>query len=129
MMSLIISRPNNLIMKAIAYLLISAIIVALGCGNAAVEKETPACIKAEIERLKNAPVSSPPSKVYQYTYKGQTVYYIPPKCCDFPSMLFDDSCNVICSPDGGFSGNGDGKCPDFFNARSNEKLIWEDTRK
>ncbi|MFT5791167.1 MAG: hypothetical protein ACI9LI_000499, partial [Saprospiraceae bacterium] len=28
-----------------------------------------------------------------------------------------------------FTGKGDGKCADFFDARTNEKLIWEDERK
>jgi hypothetical protein len=35
----------------------------------------------------------------------------------------------MCAPDGGFTGKGDGKCTYFFDARTNEKLIWEDERK
>jgi hypothetical protein len=40
----------------------------------------------------------------------------------------DESCSIICSPDGGFSGKGDGNCIDFFEKRTNGKLIWRDKR-
>ncbi|MPR34268.1 hypothetical protein GBK04_13105 [Cytophagaceae bacterium SJW1-29] len=81
-----------------------------------------------IEGIKDDPIWNPPAKVFSYLYKGKVVYYIPQRCCDIPSILMDGECNIICSPDGGISGTGDGKCPDFFTSRSNEKLIWEDLR-
>jgi hypothetical protein len=43
-------------------------------------------------------------------------------------MLYDAAGKSMCAPDGGFSGQGDGKCPDFFQASGNKKLIWKDTR-
>ncbi|MBO0936812.1 hypothetical protein J2I47_09680 [Fibrella sp. HMF5335] len=82
-----------------------------------------------IEQMKKNPVGNPPQRVWQYTYKGQVVYYIPPQCCDMPSVLLNANCETICSPDGGFAGSGDGKCADFFQTRTNEKLIWQDDRK
>ena len=91
--------------------------------------EIPTCINNKITEMKSAKVSNPPSSVYQYKYEGKTVYYIPPTCCDIPSQLYDKDCNLICNPDGGFSGKGDGKCTDFFDKRKNEKLIWKDDRK
>jgi hypothetical protein len=104
-------------------------LIALGCGNDEVLKGTPKCVEKLIRRIKNQPVSNPPSKVFRYSYKGKTVYYIPPKCCDIPSKLVDENCNVICSPDGGFTGIGDGRCTDFFAYRSKEELIWQDSRR
>jgi hypothetical protein len=88
----------------------------------------PACIQERIKLLKQEKVADPPASVWQYEYNRQTVYYIPAQCCDIPSQLLDANCNVICSPDGGFTGNGDGKCPDFFQKRTKEKLVWKDTR-
>ena len=73
-------------------------------------------------------VANPPATVWQYEYKDQLVYFIPPQCCDVPSRLLDKNCNSVCSPDGGLTGKGDGKCPDFFEQRTNEKLIWRDDR-
>ncbi len=46
----------------------------------------------------------------------------------FLSTLYNENCNVICSPDGGLTGSGDGQCSDFFDTRTDEKLIWEDVR-
>jgi hypothetical protein len=74
------------------------------------------------------PVGNPPQSIWQYEYKGQTVYYVPPQCCDQFSTLYDANGIVICAPDGGLTGHGDGKCSDFFQERRNEKLIWKDPR-
>jgi len=117
-------------MKRIAYLLVGLMAVSFGCDRDRLPKGTPQCVRDEIEKIKQAPVWNPPLKVYSYLYKGQTVYYIPVyQCCDFASQLVDENCNVVCSPDGGLSGRGDGRCPDFTATRSNEKLVWQDTRK
>jgi hypothetical protein len=41
-----------------------------------------------------------------------------------PRELYDDDCNLICSPDGGISGTEDNKCGDLFSKRTNDKLVW-----
>lgn len=92
-------------------------------------KDVPVCILEKIKQLKNEEVWNPPASVWQYEYKGQVVYYIPARCCDIPSSLYDANCNLICHPDGGFTGKGDGKCTDFADKRTKEKLIWKDERK
>jgi hypothetical protein len=98
------------------------------CRDEDIAKDTPDCIRQTIEVMANEDVRNPPAKVYRYQYRGSVVYFIPQYCCDFPSQLLDDECNQICSPDGGFSGKGDGKCQDFLDARSDELLVWEDAR-
>ncbi|MBL7873139.1 MAG: hypothetical protein JNM78_16090 [Cyclobacteriaceae bacterium] len=85
-------------------------------------------MKNKITELKNEEVRNPPASIWQYSYQGKTVYYIPQFCCDFPSVLLNPDCSVVCSPDGGITGNGDGKCADFFSSRKNEVLIWKDNR-
>jgi len=84
-----------------------------------------AWLNSLIDQFRNEPVTNPPRSIYQYDYNGKTVYYVPPICCDQYSTLYDACGNVICAPDGGFTGNGDGQCPDFFTARKNEKIILE----
>lgn len=98
------------------------------CKKVDVPAGTPSCIKNKIRKIENEGVRNPPATVWQYKYNGKTVYYIPPYCCDATSELYDDKCNLLCRPDGGFSGGGDGKCPDFFANRTDEKLIWKDKR-
>jgi hypothetical protein len=89
----------------------------------------PKCMRDLIDKMKIETVSNPPSKVYSYIFKNKIVYYIPGPCCDNFSDLYDDSCNLIAHPDGGFTGRGDGKLPLFNSEKSNEKLVWQDTRK
>ncbi len=79
-------------------------------------------------RLENEPVANPPRSIIQYTFKGQTVFYLPPPCCDIFSDLFDADGNLLGHPDGGITGLGDGKLPDFLEERADEKLIWADDR-
>jgi len=81
-----------------------------------------------ITKFQNEPVSNPPRSIWRYDYKGQIVYYVPDKCCDQLSTLYDVDGNVICHPSGGYGGDGDGRCPDFFQERTNEMLIWKDSR-
>ncbi len=56
------------------------------------------------------------------------MYYTPPVCCDQFSTLYDAQGKILGHPDGGITGKGDGKAPDFMTERKNEKLIWKDDR-
>lgn len=86
-------------------------------------------LKKLITEQEGGPVSNPPASLTQCEYKNQTVYYLPPRCCDIGSILYSENGSVICSPDGGFTSGGDGRCPDFFETRQNCKTIWKDSRK
>lgn len=81
-----------------------------------------------IQQMQEDEAANPPAKVYRYTYKDQEVYYVTGRCCDVPGKVYDMYGNVICEPDGGITGKGDGRCPDFFEQRKDETLIWEDKR-
>ena len=110
------------------FILVTSIFIIASCENSEPKGDIPECIEDKIESIKKQSVWNPPAKIYSYQYSGETVYYIPARCCDIMSELYDDSCNFICAPDGGVAGNGDGNCPDFFTNRTNEKLLWEDDR-
>lgn len=92
-----------------------------------VAESTPDCVRSVIRELKEADIRNPPASVWKVEYQSKSYFYIPPYCCDFMGQLYDDNCKLICHPDGGFTGNGDGKCPDELDL--NEKvLVWQDTR-
>ena len=84
----------------------------------------PTCIKKKIDSFKKKDAHERPQKVVEYTYKGKKVYYVVMPCCDFFNEVYDAKCNLLGSPDGGFTGKGDGKLPDFFTQAKGEKLIW-----
>jgi hypothetical protein len=88
----------------------------------------PECIKRLISKFAAETPQNPRRKVISYTYKNSTVFYVPAVCCDNYSDLYDNACNLIGHPDGGFTGRGDGKIVDFAKQASNEKLLWEDRR-
>ena len=84
----------------------------------------PICIKNKIDSFKLKEAHERPQRVIEYLYKGKKVYYVAMPCCDFFNEVYDNKCNFLGSPDGGFTGKGDGKLPDFFEEAKNEKLVW-----
>ncbi|KAA9333499.1 hypothetical protein F0P96_08285 [Hymenobacter busanensis] len=75
-----------------------------------------------------AKVANPPIRIMSYEYNGQTVYFESAPCCDNFSTLYDAKGVVLCQPDGGITGRGDGNCADFEKKRTNEQLVWQDPR-
>ena len=91
-------------------------------------RDVPAWVNALIAKLEREPVANPPAFIARYVYQGDTVYYLPPRCCDIPSTVFDKTGAVVCAADGGMTGGGDGRCSDFFEGRREEQVVWRDTR-
>ena len=86
-------------------------------------------LKALIAKQATAAVANPPASISMCIYNNQKYYYLPSRCCDMPSILWDDLGNRICSPDGGLTGGGDGKCPkDFLTGKKDWRIIWKDSR-
>lgn len=118
-------------------------LLVLGCSCRSTKKNTvvarehevvaanrlPGCIQSMIEKFKAEERQNPPRQIFAYQYKGQTVYYVTAPCCDFFSELYDSTCLLMAQPDGGFTGRGDGRAPDFADLRTQERLIWKDERK
>ena len=88
----------------------------------------PEWVSTLIQRYQAGPEGNPPFAIWQYSYKGNKVYYLPPQCCGQYSELHDGKGALLCAPDGGKNGLGDGKCADFNRLRTDGELIWQDTR-
>lgn len=108
-----------------------AVVVAAACSahNPAAPERFPPFVESLIRQLSAEPAANPPASITRYDYRGQVVYYVPPRCCDIPGDLYLPDGTRLCQPDGGFSGRGDGRCPDFFSERRNEQIVWQDPRK
>jgi hypothetical protein len=85
----------------------------------------PACLEAKLKAMASDPTQGSPLSVTRFTYKQQTVYYVVAPCCDKMNVVYDSACNIVGHPDGGFTGRGDGKMPDFRKEAANEKVIWK----
>lgn len=90
--------------------------------------DPPAFVAELIVTFRSAPPTTPRASVLRYAYRDQVVYFVPARCCDVPSALYDAGGTRLCEPDGGFIGIGDGRCSDFFERRSGETLVWKDSR-
>ena len=97
-------------------------------GGPPPQSPIPAAVTALIDELEAQPPANPPAFVASYDYRGQVVYYVPPRCCDIFGDLYNAAGQIICHPDGGLAGRGDGRCPDFESRRTNERIIWRDLR-
>lgn len=67
-------------------------------------------------------------QIWQYDYKGETVFYFMSGCCDFYNWVYDYDGNVLGAPDGGWSGSGDGRLTDWSTEKSNAVLVWTKPR-
>ena len=111
--------------------IVSTLFVVLLAGPAACAAKPPATavwLDNLVTEFKAEPVANPPHRIVRYRYQGQTVYYVPPSCCDRPSTLYDETGKRLCAPDGGMTGRGDGRCADFYKQRSEESVFWSDPR-
>ncbi len=114
-------------MKPLTLLIALVFIVVAGCAKST-QPENPQWVDQLIKEFDGEPVGNPPQSIWRYEYNGQVVYYVPAQCCDQYSTLYDADGNVICAPDGGLTGTGDGKCADFRSKRTQETLVWKDSR-
>ncbi len=112
------------------YIFVSLVLIFCACKTTkkSSSAELPVFIKDKILQFQQSAVPNPPRSIYSFKYNGKTTYFISAPCCDIPSQLFDETGVLICQPDGGITGNGDGRCSDFFQTRTDEKLVWKDSR-
>lgn len=89
--------------------------------------KVPKCIDKKIKKFRKEAVTNPPRQVWEWRVDGKTYYYITSPCCDQYNYLYDDHCKQVCAPEGGFTGAGDGNCPNF-SGNIEKTLIWEDNR-
>ena len=71
---------------------------------------------------------NPIIRIVRYQFEGETVYYESAPCCDQQSTLYDTKGGVLCHPEGGITGKGDGRCGNFDKRKTNEMLVWQDPR-
>ncbi|QIL76499.1 DUF6970 domain-containing protein [Hymenobacter sp. HDW8] len=88
----------------------------------------PVWLRERIQKILAEEPANPPVQVFRYLYNDQVVYYETAPCCDFFTTLYAADGKIICQPDGGITGKGDGRCADFTKRRTRETLVWQDPR-
>ena len=87
------------------------------------------CLQQRIDSLNKHNPPDGPVRVEEYTYQGKTVYLFTAPCCDQFNVLYDSNCTMMCAPSGGFTGRGDGKCPDFDKTAKLIRTVYEQKQK
>ncbi len=132
-------------MKYILLFLVIPMLAATDCGNkknketvsgneakdgrAEVADTIPKCVRSFIDSsIKHSPEDTP-VRIDEYLYKDQQVFLFMGPCCDNFDVLYDKNCKEICAPTGGFSGRGDGRCPDFAKEAKLVRTVWKNELK
>jgi hypothetical protein len=123
-------EDKNNMMVWLAVCVLMLLMNSMTCEISAEEYQFPDWVTKLIEKEKTGAVANPPASLSRCKYKGGAVYYLPPRCCDIPGVLYDENGIVICNPSGGLTGRGDGRCPDFFQEYEKRDcvVIWRDSR-
>ena len=101
----------------------------ISVSPAIVSAVLPSWLAQMLGDLERQPPADPPLTITRYQYRGQAVYYQTASCCDIFSNLYNEEGELIAHPDGGITGRGDGRLPDFHQEREREFLVWMDARK
>ncbi|QKG54206.1 DUF6970 domain-containing protein [Hymenobacter sp. BRD67] len=88
----------------------------------------PLWLRQRIQSILATRKRNPIIRITRYEYEGQTVYYESAPCCDQYSTVYDVKGQILCHPEGGITGKGDGKCANFDKRKANEQLVWQDPR-
>lgn len=86
--------------------------------------EIPRCLQKMIDQSNSSPRLSSFIQIDAFQYREKIFYLIASSCCDRFNPLLDGECRTICSPSGGFIGQGDGKCSDFNEKATKLENIW-----
>lgn len=85
----------------------------------------PSCVEDDIRDFERGKADFEDAvSIWQWKVDGNTYYYYTYGCCDQYNNLYDEDCNFVCAPDGGFGGGGDGNCP-IFVGDITKTLVWE----
>lgn len=91
----------------------------------AVKDTVPPVVRKILDSLAKDNPPLIPMQVEEFIYNGNKTYLVIMPCCDFFNPLYDSTGKQICSPTGGFSGRGDGKCMDFGEKGKAVKIVWK----
>lgn len=84
----------------------------------------PEWLRIKIGQYEALPADRAPLGIWRITHNGQPAYYSYSPCCDQYNPLFDAEGSEICNPSGGFTGRGDGKCPEPMDRGTKAALVW-----
>lgn len=84
----------------------------------------PEWLRVKIAQYEALPADRAPLGIWRIAHDGRAAYYLYSPCCDQYNPLLSAEGNEICNPSGGFTGRGDGKCPEPMDRGTKAALVW-----
>lgn len=84
----------------------------------------PGWLHTKIGQFEALPADRAPLGIWRITHDGKPAFYLLSPCCDQYNPLFSAEGAEICNPSGGFTGRGDGKCPEPMDRGTKAALVW-----
>jgi hypothetical protein len=120
-------------MKNLRFLSWSCLLVLIliaGCRKVDLEPTSekkdglPSCVQTYIDTYSQGSSTNFWAQVWRWEDGVNTYYYMNSPCCDMYNFLYDDECQIVCAPSGGFAGDGDGRCPQWA-VEPVKTLVWQ----
>jgi hypothetical protein len=109
---------------ASGFLVFCIMLLLTSCRKKYLDVDFPRCLDKLIAEYDDGNCSN---KLYTYDYRGEEIYYVTSSCRDACNLLYDESCDYMCSPFAcGFAGDRDKDCAEFYSQLENEQLLWEE---
>ena len=131
------SRYFGILIAILAIVIVSGCVgqtpnTSSGSNNVSTQQTSNTTSSSALQKLidmqESQVVANPPASLTRCLYHGQVVYFLPQRCCDIPSVLYGESGSVICSPDGGITGQGNRAGCSDFKMDSSCVVVWKDNR-
>jgi hypothetical protein len=84
----------------------------------------PTWLKAKIATIEATPKFAEATVIWKLQYKDEDAYLFVAPCCDQFNTLYSATGVLLCSPNGGITGRGDGKCPDAITPKTKYVVVW-----
>jgi len=128
--------------QVVAAIGLSLVVLCAGCTTGGAHSHSPATpetpasqsptsstslpdwLRIRIGQYEALPIDRAPLGIWRITRNGQPAYYVQSPCCDQFNPFYDAAGTEICSPSGGFTGRGDGKCPTPMDPGTDARKVW-----
>ena len=89
------------------------------------QSKLPDWLKNRIAKIEATPKFAEATAIWKIKYKKKDAYLFVAPCCDQFSSLYNAAGLALCSPSGGITGRGDGKCPDSITPKTKFVVVWK----
>jgi len=94
------------------------IVLLLGCSSSNGRYVSPYSTKWVKQQIRAYEIKGASQVTGKVINAGKPFYLIASPCCDKFDYLYDTKGVILCAPYGGFTGRGDGSCPEVLRAAS-----------